>query len=82
MLIFDLQYEIYASNVTKSHEAKTTWTLSPFILQDHDIINRSEFDEVSFELCQLQIVWKSSYEYFSQLWVYLLIWKESSLRNM
>jgi len=67
MFISDLQYEVHASNVTKSHEAESTGTLSPFVLQDHNVINRPEFYEICFELRQIQIMWKSTHENFSKL---------------
>ena len=51
MLISHFQYKVYASNVTKSHEAEPARTLGPLVLQDYDIVDATKFNEVRFELC-------------------------------
>ena len=50
MFVANLHNKVYTSNVTKSHEAEPSRTLSPLVLKNYYVINRSKLNEVRSEL--------------------------------
>ena len=62
MLLFELEHEIDASDISVCHEAEASRLIGPLVLQDHAVFNVSEVLEVGLKLRLPQVMWEATDE--------------------